>query len=187
MSENAKNKLSELLKNLGHSEDYAVFQSILTSPSLYRSNLKVTFPNNHIIQGSGEGKRKLDAEIAAAQVALNQVHKIHREFLIDWEKVRVEAQAGDALIKLGVYLSDDLKNVEEKSQRLQEIESDFHLAEVFDRWKDQGDLDLAILGTNLRKDRKAAFVEALLWRRFEKQVLTTNAPAQLESLIKTLQ
>lgn len=186
MSENAKNQLLELLKDLGCVEDCASFQSVFVL-NAHCSTVSVTFPDGRTVQGTGAGKRKSDADIAAAQSALDQVRNIHPDLLVAWDEIFVEAQAGDALIKLSVYLSADLKNSEQKSRCLQNLESDFHLATIFEQWKTQGHTDLAVWGDNLGEKRKATFVEALLWRRFGAKVITDNAQTQLQSLLNILQ
>ncbi|HEY9630077.1 MAG TPA: hypothetical protein V6C84_22515 [Coleofasciculaceae cyanobacterium] len=190
MSENAKNQLLELLKNLGCIENCADFQSASASTALsplHQSTVVVRFPDGRTVEGTGQGRRKSEADIAAAQVALNTVRKDHPDLVIHWDALNVEAQAGDALIKLGVYLSADLKSADDKSKYLQSLESDFYLAKVFDQWKAQGDPDLAVWGTHLGEKRKATLVEALLWRRFGSQVITNQAPIQLQLLLRTLQ
>ncbi|MBD2102319.1 hypothetical protein [Leptolyngbya sp. FACHB-261] len=186
MPENAKNQLLQLLKNLGCVEDCADFQLISKSPGPHRSTVTVKFPDGRTVQGTGEAPRRTDADIAATQVALNKLRDDYKDLVIDWGEIYVQAQAGDALIKLGVYLSAEIKSVGDKSKRLQTLESDLHLAKVFDQWKAQGDKDLAVWGTNLGEKRKATLVEALLWKRFGKQVITTDAPVQLQSLLRTL-
>jgi hypothetical protein len=65
MSENAKNKLKELLENLGCIDHFIDFQHTLVA-DLYRSTLIVTFPDGRIVRGTGEGQRKSDADISAA-------------------------------------------------------------------------------------------------------------------------
>lgn len=167
MNENAKNELLELLKNLGCNEDCADFQSKPISPSSpHRSTLVVRFPDGRTVQGTGEGRRSSDADLAAAQVALDQLRHNYPDLVVNWDEINVEAQAGDALIKLGIYLAAALKNASDKSKQLQNLESDSHLAEVFDHWRSQDDPDLAMWGSNLGKKRKATLVEALLWQRF---------------------
>ena len=185
MSENAKNKLQELLDNLGCTSNCIDFRSTPLT-DLHCSTVMVTFPDGRIIRGTGDGHRKSDADIAAAQAALDLVDRIYPYLVVDWAKLRVEAQAGDALIKLGVYLSPELKSTAAKSNRLQNVETNAHLAKVFDRWKAQDDPELAIWGTNLKEDRKATLVEALLWRRYGAQVIVANAPTQLADLLSTL-
>ncbi len=188
MINNAKNQLLELLKNLGCSENCANFQSIHTSFSgFYSSTVRVNFPNGYVVQGVSESKGKPAAEIAAAQIVLNLIVKNYPEFLVNWDEINVEAQAGDALIKLSVYLSSQSKNSHDKSKQLQHLESDSNLAKVFDRWKAQGDPDLAIWGINLSEKRKATLVEDLLWGRFSNQVLTIDASTKLQVLLSTLQ
>jgi hypothetical protein len=43
---------------------------------------------------------------------------------------------------------------------------------------------LAIWGSNLGEKKKATLVEALLWRRYGSQIMTDDAPLQLQSLLK---
>jgi hypothetical protein len=185
MSENAKNKLQELLDDLGCTGHCIGFQHTSVA-DLYRSTVMVTFPDGRTVQGTGEGQRKSDADITAAQDALDRVARIYPYLLVDWKKLGIEAQAGDALIKLGVYLSAESKSAADNSNRLQVSETDAHLARVFDRWKAQNDPDLAIWGNDLGAKRKATLIEALLWRRYGQNVIAANAPAQLASLLGTL-
>ncbi|MEA5599272.1 putative dsRNA-binding protein [Rivularia sp. UHCC 0363] len=188
MIENAKKQLIELLKNLGFSEDDAHFKREPISPnSSHRSTVVVNFPDGRKVCGTGVGQRKTEADIAAAQVALDLLHSDHPDLCVNWDEIKAEAQAGDALIKLGVYLWAELNNADEKSKILQSLESDAHLALVFDRWKREGDPDLAMWGSHLGKKRKATLVEALLWRRFGSQVIASDALPPLQSLLKTLQ
>jgi hypothetical protein len=185
MSENAKNKLQELLDNLGCAGNCIDFRSTPLA-DLYCSNVTVTFPDGRIVRGCGKGHRKSNADIAAAQDALALLDREYPDLLVDWHKLDVEAQAGDALIKLGVYLSPELTSTAAKSNRLQNVETNAHLAKVFDRWKAQNDPRLVIWGTNLKEHRKATLVEALLWQGYGQQVIADNAPAQLADLLSTL-
>jgi hypothetical protein len=63
MSENAKNQLLEILKDLGCLESCAQFQSDRVSDGCYRSTVVVTFPDGREVVGSGEGGQKSDASI----------------------------------------------------------------------------------------------------------------------------
>jgi hypothetical protein len=186
MSENAKNQLLEILKNLGCLEECANFETTLLSllPNPQHSTVvTVTFPNGHAVRGTGNGQRKVDAEIVAAQSILETLRDAHPELLVNWEEIYVEAQAGDALIKLGVYLSESLRTANDKSKELQKWESDQNLVKVFEQWKAKGDPDLSIWGSNLGEKKKTTLVEALLWRRYGSQVMTDDAPLQLQSLL----
>lgn len=185
MSENAKNRLQELLDNLGCTGNCIDFRSTPLT-DLHCSNVTVTFPDGRIVHGTGEAQRKPDADIAAAQDALNLIEQIYPYLLVDWKKLGVEAQAGDALIKLCVYLSIESKSVAENSNRLQNLETNVHLANVFDRWKADNDPRLAIWGTKLDIHRKATIVEALLWQCYGQQVIADNAPVQLADLLSIL-
>ena len=78
----------------------------------------------------------------------------------------MEAQAGDALIKLCAYLSPELDSPEKKSRWLQERESDAYLTTRFDRLQAEGHPSLALFGENLGHKRKATWMEALVWRDY---------------------
>jgi hypothetical protein len=186
MTENAKNQLQELLQDLGCDRNCADFQPSPPLSYLHGSTVTVTFPDGRSVRGTGEGMRISDADIAAAQAALKQMRIDYADLFIDWDVVSVEAQAGDALIKLGVYCSKEFKTAEDKSKRLQTLESDKHLAKIFDQWNNNGDPDLAIWGPHLSEKRKATLVEALLWRRYGQQVISVTAPKQLQSLLESL-
>jgi hypothetical protein len=185
MSENAKNKLQELLDDLGCAGNCIDFRSIPLSNS-HISTVVVTFPDGRTVQGTGEGQRKSDADIAAAQDALDRVEQEYPDLLVDWIKLAVDAQAGDALIKLSVYLSAESKSAAENSIRLKDSESNAHLAKVFDRWKADNDPRIAVWGTKLDTHRKATLVEALLWQCYGHQVITADAPIKLATLLSKL-
>lgn len=187
MNGNAKNELLELLKNLGCSEDCANFQpKSMSASGFHQSTVVVSFPDGRTVQGSGKGSRKTDADVVAAKDAIEQLSNDYPDLIVDWAEINVQAQAGDALIKLGIYLSAATKSASDKSLQLQRLESDSHLAMVFDDWKAQGDPGLAIWGANLSVKRKATLVEALLWQRFGTQVISANASEQLQVLIKMI-
>jgi hypothetical protein len=187
MTGNSKNQLHELLKNLGCSEDCAVFQpKLISSSGWHKSTVDISFPDGRTVQGTGMGSRKSEADMSAAQAAIEQLQNEHPDLIVDWDEINVQAQAGDALIKLGIYLSADIKRASDKSLQLQRLESDSNLAQVFDQWLARGDCDLAFWGPKLGEKRKATLVEALLWRRFGRQFMTTDIAKQLQALIKTL-
>ncbi|HEY9643115.1 MAG TPA: hypothetical protein V6C57_21685 [Coleofasciculaceae cyanobacterium] len=186
-TDNAKNQLYELLKSLGCAEACATFKATGSpAPGLHRATVEVIFPNGTKVSGAGHGQRVIQAEIAAAQAALEQVRQHHAALFVDWDEIKAEAQAGDALIKLGVYLDAGLTCASMKSERLQSLESDAHLAQVFDVWKSQGDLDLAMWGPGLGLKSKATLVEALLWKRFRAKVLSADAEEHFQLLLQTL-
>jgi len=186
MIKNAKNQLLEVLQNLGCTEDCATFSESNCSSSARRRTVTVIFPDGREVSATGEGYRNSDADIAAAQFALDQLRSEHSDLLVDWDEIFSQAQAGDALIKLSVYLAAGLTNASDRSQLLQRMESDLHLARLFDLWRSQGDPDLAIWGPKLGEKRKATLVESLLWQRFGERVLTPNAATQFEPMLKTL-
>ncbi|HEY9626984.1 MAG TPA: hypothetical protein V6C84_06760 [Coleofasciculaceae cyanobacterium] len=184
---NAKNQLLQLLQDLGCPESYATFKSENLSPSgIHHSIVTVTFPDGRQVCGIGKGQRITYAEVAAAQEALDVLHSHYPDLIVNWDEINVEAQAGDALIKLAAYRSNDTSKASEKSQLLQQWESDNHLERMFDIWKSQGDPDLEVWGDNLGQKHKATLVEALLWRRFGAQVLAADAPLHLQTLLKII-
>lgn len=106
--------------------------------------------------------------------------------MVNWNEIENDAQRGDALIKLGVYLLPSLETPEEKSNVLQRLESDLHLANLFEQWKSNGDKRLRIWGDNLGEKKKATLVEALLWQQFKKNVITEDAATHLQALLNAL-
>jgi hypothetical protein len=83
-AENAKNQLLNLLKDLGCSENCAEFHTSETAsitPNSWNSTVIVNFPDGRVAKGMRHGKRKIDAEIMAAQSA---IARIHDEYQILW-------------------------------------------------------------------------------------------------------
>jgi hypothetical protein len=186
-NQNAKSQILELLKNLGCSENAAKFHhQSLAASGPHRSTLTVYFPDSRVVQGQAVASRVTDADIQAAQAVLDEVGSKYPDLLVDWNAIGIQAQAGDALIKLGVYLSTELDTAGKKSQHLQQFEADSHLAQIFDRWKAKDDPDLAIWGNELGEKRKATVVEALLWRRFGAKVIAADAATQLQAILRSL-
>jgi dsRNA-specific ribonuclease len=94
MSENAKNQLFEILKNLGCLEEHAAFQTTLLSPppnSQHSTVVTVIFPDERVVKGTGKGQRKVDAELIAAQSAIDILRNIYPELLVNWDEIYVEA------------------------------------------------------------------------------------------------
>jgi hypothetical protein len=185
--QNAKNRLYEFLKELGYLENCVQFYSLESSPNgNFKICATVKFADGRQVKGTGKGLKKLEAEVAACKNVLSSIGKRHKELLIDWEQVFVEAQAGDALIKLCAYLSDSFETIEQKSLWLQRLESDNHLAQVFDSLKQKNDPLVAIFGNNLGIKKKATWIEALIWKRFGNACLSTDSKERLNELAKFL-
>ncbi|OUC14441.1 MAG: hypothetical protein B0A82_12155 [Alkalinema sp. CACIAM 70d] len=195
MKNNAKNRLFDILKSLGCLEECVHFQTTQTvvppTPEnmtiLHTTIATVTFADGRVIQATGQGYRRAESEIAACAAAMKTLRATYPDLLINWSRIFVEAQAGDTLIKLGVFLTASLKTASDKAKKLQTVESDVHLAQVFEQWKANGDPDLAMFGEKLSEKRKATLVEALLWRRYQNHVMAADASLQLNSLLQTLQ
>ena len=186
MSQNAKNQLQELLQSLGHPADQVQFRA-RGGGDQHEAWVEVGLSDRVHITAHGQASRRTEAEIKAAEDALVQLRAQHPELWLDWTQIYAEAQAGDALIKLAAYLSDDLPTPEDKSRYLQAVEADAHFVRVFDHWRSQGDPDLVLLGPNLGKKNKATYVEALIWRRYGQQVLGPGSSDHLQALLATLQ
>ena len=132
------------------------------------------------------GKGKANARIAAAQDVIDKLRCSYEDIEVNWDEINVEAQAGDALIKLGIYLSEDLTKSSDKSMRLQQLEPDDHLVEVFDHWKENADSDLAKWGDGLGQKKKSTVIESLLWQRYGKKIIDANAIKLLQSLLRDI-
>ena len=187
--ENARNELDKLLKNLGCNEtdnenDYTTEE--ITPQGYFQSTLEVRFPDGRVVRGHGEGQGKANARIAAAQDVIDKLRCSYEYLEVNWDEINVEAQAGDALIKLGIYLSEDLTKSSDKSMRLQQLEPDDHLVEVFDHWKENADSDLAKWGDGLGQKKKSTVIESLLWQRYGKKIIDANAIKLLQSLLRDI-
>jgi len=181
----AKSQLFKLLQGIGHTgEDITDYQSQPNAKG-HSCSLTVTFPNGLEINACGIGSKKKQAEIEASQDVINQLHKKYPELIVDWDKIYIDAQAGDVLIKLGVYLSGNLK-VSENSLDLQRNETNKHLSKVFDQWQIDKDPDVTAWGNHINEHKKASWVEALLWRRYKEKIITSDAPERLKLLIKAI-
>lgn len=159
---NAKNQLAELLKSIGQRDNEITEYQSKTINNQTDSTLVVTFSHGLTLQGSGQAIRKIEAEIIASQQVIDQLYEYYPELIVDWEKLMLEAQRGDTLIKLGIYLSEDFKKPSDKSLELQRKETNQRLAQVYDRWIADKDPDLTGWGTHMDMHKKASVVEALL-------------------------
>lgn len=180
---NAKNQLLELLAQRGLPDDCAAFTGRQPDPGApWTSTVMVTLPGRPPITGSGMGARKTQADIAAAADALQRFAAEATAEVHDWSQVYADAQAGDALLKLAAYLATELTSPEDRSRWLQGNESDASLAQVFDRWFEEGAPELKPLGRGLGEKNKATMVEAVIWRRYRARVLGPGAAEALQEL-----
>ncbi|RMG67024.1 MAG: hypothetical protein D6722_13945, partial [Bacteroidetes bacterium] len=132
-------------------------------------------------QGTGSADRRTAAEIAAAASVLPQL-EAEPALAIDWEAVFMEAQAGDALIKLAAYLDPRLDSAAEKSQWLQRMESDSYLVARFDQLRAERHPQFVRFGPHLGHKRKATWMEAQAWRNFGAFVRRAEADMALAAL-----
>jgi|GEM_PF-1669108 len=182
--DNPRNALDERLRAIGlNPEHHRTIDSPKVGEQTFQATVRITLPTGEEVSCTAEpsvGKGR--TVYAACQAMLDQLALTHPHYFEDWETVRVDAQRGDALIKLAGYLVDDPKTAFQTSRWLQSTESNPALADLFDRWRASGDPDLMAWGTHLSVPRKGTLVEAIIWRRFGRKVLAADAVGHLESL-----
>jgi hypothetical protein len=180
----AKNKIQELLQQRGLPLTLVSYTEVTPAPLGWSSRVELALPGKQPISAVGHGARKTTAEVDAAEKLIALLEGANDTDLDEaaWEAVRVEAQRGDALLKLAAYLHPTLRTAAERSAWLQSNESDSALAQVFDKWRALGDPELADYGDGLGEKAKATVVEAELWRRFQARVLAPGAVEALAAL-----
>ena len=177
---NARNRLLEFMKELGYYEDCVSYVTEFDDEQgCFISKAKLTIKDGRVIEGMGSASTKKDAQIDASQSILDIIDDQHPDLKIDWDQIRMEAQAGDGLIKLCAYLSDEFSTAAEKSFWLQKMESDAHMVEIFDRLKAGDDPSVILFGNNLGQKRKATWIEALIWEKFG---AAFNTPGTVQGL-----
>ena len=161
---NAKNYLQNFIQNLRHQFN-ALRYDADKSGDIFHATVELTL-DTVTLSGAGMALQKKEAEKNAAQDLLDKIFTEYPELNRDWDSLFMEAQAGDALIKLAIYLSDDYDSAADKSYWLQKFETDAKMEEIYDYLKSQDDPRVRIFGSNLGKKKKATFVEAIIWREF---------------------
>ena len=186
---NAKNQLQEILQQRGLPLSLVSYTVVQPAPLGWASRVELALPGQPVVSAIGHGTRKTFAEVDAAERLLAQLTAANDAGVEEsaWEAVRVEAQRGDALLKLAAYLHPTLGTAAERSAWLQRTESDTALAGLFDAWKAQGAPELAGYGDGLGEKAKATLVEAVLWRRFGPLVMAPGAAEALGALAATVQ
>ncbi|MGB1243227.1 MAG: hypothetical protein ACPG49_11940 [Chitinophagales bacterium] len=186
--DNAKNQLYEFARELGYFEACITFESTrLFLEEGFHTRATFLVRDGREIIGEGTGQRKTTSQIDASTQLLNILFEKHKDLIIDWEQIRIEAQAGDGLIKLCAYLNNEHSTAAKKSFWLQEMETDKHMVEIFDRLHAQNDSSVALFGDNLGAKRKATWIEALIARRFGSSIISPSAGKAFEELIHFLQ
>lgn len=164
---NPKNKLAELIKEWGYPDQFVKYRSYDTAGNGFVSEVHLPFNNGIEPRARGTGPRKKEAEKAAAAALLSLIKSDFPQLMINWQAIFIDAQAGDALVKLAAYVSPKLNTPEKKSKWLQEHETDARFEAIFDRMHSRRDPRVAFFGKNLGKKRKATFIEALIWRTYQ--------------------
>ena len=188
--QNAKNRLHNLLKELGYWENCVDFDSRTiqrADTNHTETEATLTLADGRKIRARGVATKRRDAEIAAAAEIIETIQRNHRDLLIDWPSVRIEAQAGDGLIKLCGYLSNQTSSAEEKSRWLQRMETDSHMVTLFNRLQADRHPTFTLFGTNLGNKRKATFIEAMIWRQFGPVILAEGATDAFDRIARFLE
>ena len=185
--ENYKNELAEFIQNIGYLANCIGYVLVESDEYGYRVRVLVDLGKDVAILKEGWAKTKIEAEMIAAQKALQELTDAYPTLAVDWSKVYVEAQGGDALIKLAAYSTAELEDSEAKSRWLQRVESDANLVAIFDRLHKDQDLSVAIFGRNLGKKHKATWIEALIWRAFSDKGLPPFLTAKLKDVYEFLE
>ena len=180
---NYKGKLLEVLKELGIVESRLQLQDRRLGEQYFECMASITFPNGVQVSGQGDSARKKEAQQEACNQVLQNIQCDHPELLIDWPAVMVEAQVGDALLKLCAYRSRKLSTAEAGSRWLQDIETNRNMAQIFNKMKQRGHSDVAMFGSNVGDIRKASWVEALIARRYSHLILRDDADRGFENLM----
>ena len=173
--DNAKNRLHELIKDLGHYEKCVSFKDKVQDQQTFISRATLQVNDGRIIEGEGTGETKKEAQIQACAAVLEVIDQQHRDLYVDWMQVKVAAQLGDSLIKLCAYLSDEMPSAEDKSLWLQEMESDSHMVSIFDKMHRASHPLVNIFGQNLGAKKKATWIEALIWQRFGQEIIAPGS------------
>ncbi|MFK7979156.1 MAG: putative dsRNA-binding protein [Saprospiraceae bacterium] len=184
-----KNKLQEFAQNIGYLADSIRYESLAISQgqTFFKSKVQVSFNLGIRITEEGIGATKLVAQNNAAAAALKTLKANHPELAVNWKTVDMEAQAGDALIKLAAYLTDKLSSSEAKSRWLQRVESDANLEAMFDKLHQEQDPSVAMFGKNIGKKHKATWMEALIWEWFNNKGLPPTLKQNLQVVFDFLE
>ncbi|MEZ4888593.1 MAG: hypothetical protein R3E32_27965 [Chitinophagales bacterium] len=178
---NAKNQLHELVKELGYFEDCVSFKTIVRQGEFY-SEATFWVKDGRKITEIGVGHKKTASEINASENLLSIIFDEHKDLIIDWEEVKIEAQAGDGLIKLCAYLNEAHATAEAKSIWLQQMESDKNMVEIFDQLQSENHPSVALFGDNLGAKRKATWIEALISKKFAQSIIAPSASKAFREL-----
>ncbi len=181
--QNPRNKLAELLKALGWPEDAIGSNGAVGGGPPHEAEVYFSLAELGIEwTARAEARRLKQAELAAFAVLLDRLGRERPELLaVDWDAVRSEAQAGDALLKLAFYAEPGGHPPWERSGKLNEAESDRALSEQFERLRQEVDW-LRIFGPELGTKKRATLTEAVIWRRHGADVLDRGARGVLAAL-----
>lgn len=180
---NYKGKLLEVLKELGMVESRLQLQDRRLGEQYFEYIASITFPNGTQVSARGDSARKKEAQQEACKQVLQKIQCDHPELLVDWTAIMVEAQVGDALLKLCAYRSRKLSTAEAGSRWLQRNETDQNMVRIFEQMRRKGRTDVAMFGSNVGDKRKASWVEALIARRFSHLILRDDADRGFDDLM----
>jgi len=178
---NYKNELSELVQNIGYLAKHIQYRT-LEEENGFTVLVVITLNKDIEVRAEGSASTKKEAQMRAAKNALADLETNYPILSVNWDKVNVEAQKGDVLIKLYAYLKDSLGSRGEKSLFLQRNESNANLADIFDKLQQQQHPDVTIFGDNLGWKHKADWIEALIWKQFNEDDIATLLEAKIKKI-----
>ncbi len=186
--DNARNHLESLLQHIGLvAEHHIQVSERETTPQSFVATVVVTLPTGEEVSAAGEESvGKAATRLSACNSMLALLRESHPQYFEPWEDLKVDAQAGDALIKLAAYLNEDLATAECASNFLQCFESNQNLASVFNLWHQAGDPFLSDWGMHLSDERKGTLVEALIWRRHGRAVVSDQLRVSLSEVFREI-
>lgn len=167
---NARNELMELLQALGWPPWLIEFeQSALSDSGGWACTATLALPGGPPVVATADGWTKAEAAVNASAAVLEALRQTRPDLWFDWDSLKIEAQAGDAFLKLAAYSARSSATSAERSLWLQRHESNAHLAQWFEAQQRSGIPELpeaVAIGPGIGVERQALLAEALIWRRY---------------------
>jgi hypothetical protein len=183
--DNTRSQLESLLGHIGLvAKDHISVSEHQTGEQAFVAIVTVVLPSGQTLEAEGrESVGKRETTLSACSTMLNLIRHAHPEYFQPWEDIRLEAQAGDALIKLAAYLAIDFTSAKSTSEFLQKFEANKHLGFVFDAQRQSGNPFFSAWGEHLSPERKGTLVEAWIWRRYGQKAVSPELQDHLTSVL----
>lgn len=182
---NSRSQLESLLGHIGLvAKDHIRVSERKTGEQTFVATVSVVLPSGQTVQAEGrESIGKGETTLSACSSVLDLIRQAHPEYFQPWETIRLEAQAGDALIKLATYLATDFTSTKKTSEFLQKFETNKNLGFIFDTQRQNGNPFFSIWGEHLSPDRKGTLVEAWIWQRYKQKVVSSQFQDHLAKVL----